>query len=225
MSKDAMEIIADDREQSSGLLEAFSAFDNISLRVERLALGDYLIDGRLLVERKTISDLVVSIKDGRLFSQACRLADSDLLTVVLLEGTGMDLASIKMRREAIQGALITVTLYLGIPVLRSMDPEESARLMIYAAKQGRAIAQNALPRRGRRAKGKRAVQSRILQGLPQVGPERAKRLLDHFGSVERTFTAEAEQLREVEGIGEGVAETLRWSVKERSDTYEGWCID
>ena len=136
----------------------------------------------------------------------------------------MDLASIKMRREAIQGALITVTLYLGIPVLRSMDPEESARLMIYAAKQGRAIAQNALPRRGRRAKGKRAVQSRILQGLPQVGPERAKRLLDHFGSVERTFTAEAEQLCEVEGIGEGVAETLRWSVKERSDTYEGWCI-
>ena len=81
-----------------------------------------------------------------------------------------------------------------------------------------------MPRRGRRAKGKRAVQSRILQGLPMVGPDRAKRLLDHFGSVERTLTAEAQQLREVEGIGEGVAETLRWSVEERNAEYGGWSL-
>ena len=220
MNREVIEIIADDREQTSGLLEALSAFEHISVRTERLTLGDYLIDGRLLVERKTLVDLVVSIKDGRLFSQACRLANSDLLTMLLLEGTGMDLAKTKMRREAIQGALINVTLYLGIPVLRSMGPEESARLMLYAAKQGRAIAQNALPRRGRRAKGKRAVQSKILQGLPLVGPDRAKRLLDHFGSVEKTLTAKARQLREVEGIGEGVAKTLRWSVEERNAKYE-----
>ncbi len=223
MNGELIEIIVDDREHASGLLEAFSAFEHVSVRVERLKLGDYLIDGTLLVERKTLSDLVVSIVDGRLFSQACRLADSDLLTLLLLEGSGLlleetekNLANTKMRREAIQGALLHVTLYLGIPILRSMDPEESVRLMLYAARQGRAIAQNALPRRGKRAKGKRAVQSRILQGLPQVGPGRAKRLLDHFGSVERTLTAKVDELREVEGIGEYVAETVRWSVEETS---------
>jgi DNA excision repair protein ERCC-4 len=224
MNREAIEIIADDREQSSELMQAFSRYDNISVRSDRLTLGDYLINGRLLVERKTIADLVASIKDGRLFSQACRLADSEYLTMVLLEGTGNDLANTRMRREAIQGALITVTLFLGIPVLRSMSPEESARLMLYAAKQDRAIAQDLLPRHGRRAKGKRAVQARILQGLPQVGPERAKRLLDHFGSVERTFTAEAEQLQEVDGIGAGVATTIRWSVKEVNEQYEEWSI-
>ena len=64
MSGEVYEIIADDREQSSKLLEALAAFDRVSVRVERLALGDYLIDGGLLVERKTIADLVVSIKDG-----------------------------------------------------------------------------------------------------------------------------------------------------------------
>ena len=101
-----------------------------------------------------------------------------------------------------------------------MAPEESARLMIYAARQGRAIAQHCLPRRGRRAKGKRAVQSKILQGLPQVGPERAKHLLDHFGSVESALTAKIEELREVEGIGEYVAETLRWAVREEDQQID-----
>jgi|GEM_PF-171954 len=226
MNGEVIEIVADDRERSSGLLEAFSALEHASVRVERLVLGDYLIDGMLLVERKTLSDLIVSIVDGRLFSQACRLADSDLLTLFLLEGNGLSgngkyFANTKMRREAVQGALLNMTLYLGIPMLRSTGPEESARLMLYAARQGRAIAQNALPRRGKRAKGKRAVQSRILQGLPQVGPERAKRLLDHFGSVEKALTAEAQELREVEGIGEYVAETLRWSVEENSTDYTG----
>jgi DNA excision repair protein ERCC-4 len=224
MSKEVIEIVVDDREQASGLVEVFSALEYVSVRIERLTLGDYLIDDRLIVERKTMADLVASIKDGRLFSQACRLADSDLLTAILLEGTAMDLANSEMRRAAIQGALINVTLYLGIPLLRSKTNEESARLMIYAAKQGRAIAQHTLPRRGRRAKGKRAVQSRILQGLPQVGPKRAKRLLDHFGSVEKTITAETEQLRKVEGIGEWVADTMRWSVQERITDYQGTCI-
>ena len=219
MSNEVIEIVVDDREQNSGLAEEFSAFEYVSVQVARLTLGDYVIDDRLIVERKTIADLVASIKDGRLFSQGCRLADSDLLTAILLEGTAKDLTKTRMRRAAIQGALINVTLYLGIPLLRSMNPNESARLMIYAAKQGRAIAQHTLPRRGRRANSKRAVQSRILQGLPQVGPKRAKRLLDHFGSVEKTITAETKQLRRVEGIGEWVADTMRWSVQEKIAEY------
>jgi len=39
------------------------------------------------------------------------------------EGTAADLAGSGMRREAIQGALIGLTLYLGIPLLRSQGNE------------------------------------------------------------------------------------------------------
>lgn len=218
MVKD-MEIIVDDREKSTKLMDALSARGDVVLRVERLPLGDYLIDNKLLIERKTIMDLVVSIKDGRLFSQACRLVESDYLAAVLLEGTGADFKQTGMRREAVQGALVTLTLYLGLPVLRSRDANESARIMFYAARQGRAIVQDTLQRRGRRAKGKRTVQSKILQGLPLVGPQRAKQLLDHFGCVERTLTAGVDELQQVEGIGKNIAETLRWAVKENAAEY------
>jgi ERCC4-type nuclease len=81
-----------------------------------------------------------------------------------------------MRREALQGALITVGLFFGLPILRARDGEESARLMLYAARQGRAFAGGALPRRGERPKGKRKTQLAILQSLPGVGAERAEKL-------------------------------------------------
>ncbi len=99
-------------------------------------------------ERKTFHDLAASIKDGRLFSQTRRMACSQLESVLILEGTAADLSSSKMRREAIRGALISVSVIFGVPLLRSRSPEETARLIVYAARQIREIATGALPRKG-----------------------------------------------------------------------------
>lgn len=72
-----------------------------------MPLGDFEVDERLLFERKTLVDLVASIKDGRLFSQACRMANGDRLAAIILEGTTRGLSQSGMRREAIQGASAT----------------------------------------------------------------------------------------------------------------------
>jgi ERCC4-type nuclease len=214
-----LSIIVDDRELSSGVVDLLRERDGVSIAVERLPVGDYRIDDFLLVERKTLLDLVASIKDGRLFAQGCRLADSQLWTALILEGTGRDLAGSAMRREAIQGALVTLTLYLGIPLLRSRDPQETARIMLCAARQGRAISSGALPRKGRRPRGKYRTQTHVLQGLPGVGPERAKLLLDRFGSVEAVATAELEELESVRGIGRTTAKAIHWAVKDATPGY------
>jgi len=55
--------------------------------------------------------------------------------------------------------------------------------------------------------------------LPGIGPERARRLLVHFSSVEAVVTANADALCAVHGIGKGVAEKLRWSVEEPQIEY------
>jgi len=95
---------------------------------------------------------------------------------------------------------VTLTLFMGIPLLRSMDPEETATLMLFAARQGRAVASGALPRKGRRPQGKARVQNRLLQGLPGIGPERARRLLERFGTIEAVIAAPADALASVPGI-------------------------
>ena len=223
----AFSMRVDDREVSSPVLAALRRHPEFRIQVERLTVGDYLIDDSLLFERKTLMDLAASIKDGRLFAQAERLASAGPRGALILEGTAKDLTESRMRREAIQGALVTLTLFFGLPLLRARDPDESARLMLFAARQQRSFARGALPRHGKRPRGKARLQSHILQGLPRIGPERAKRLIEHFGSIEAVIAADARALTEVPGIGDAVAETIRWAVREipagiYSATFPSW---
>ncbi|MCP4699213.1 MAG: nuclease [Gammaproteobacteria bacterium] len=212
-----IEFRADDRERGSGVIEEWQSRTDVIVTVERLPLGDYAVDNLLLFERKTLPDLAASIKDGRVFQQACRLAASSVRGVLILEGVSADLAKSGMRREAIQGTLIHITLFLGIPLLRAKNPQESAHLMLYAARQARAFTDQAATARhfpGKRPRGKRKTQLHLLQGLPGIGPERARILLDAFGSVEAVFKANASELQYASGIGDKTAREIRWAVSE-----------
>jgi DNA excision repair protein ERCC-4 len=222
-----VQIIADDRENPSGVIEALRKHDGAEVSVRRLPLGDYLLDERLLFERKTWRDFAVSLKDGRLFEQGLRLAASPLLKAMIIEGRSNDLAESGMRREAVQGALISLTLFLGIPLLRSADAEESARLMLYAARQFDHIARQTPPRlfKGKRPKGKRKTQMRILQSLPGIGPGIAHNLLEHFGSIEAVLSADEQALASVAGIGAGRAKSIRWAVGEQWASYSLFSTD
>ena len=64
-------------------------------------------------------------------------------------------------------------------------------------------------RGGYRPKRLKTKQLYLLQGLPQVGPMLAKRLIEHFESVSNIINASIEELMEVEGIGTSVASTIR----------------
>jgi len=213
-TRKSISIIADDRERNSAVTKTLLALDHVAFGVERLAVGDYLADNRLAFERKTLKDFAASIIDGRLFDQMIRLASCPYTGILILEGTGRDLAASGMRREAIQGALITVTLILGIPLLRSQAPEETARLMVYATRQMQSFARGGLQRHGFRPRSKRKRQLFILQGLPGIGREKAARLLDKFGSVAAVVTAQKHELLAVEGIGENIADGIKSVVSE-----------
>jgi len=210
--KNPIHIIADDRENKSDVIKSLSEFENVELSIQRLTMGDYQVENLLIVERKTIKDFAISIIDGRLFKQMIRLENSNFKSALILEGTTIDTAEIGMTRESIQGALITVSLILGIPILRSKDPFETARLIVYISRQIESIDSGGIPRHGYRPKAKRKRQLYILQGLPGIGPERADRLLDRFGSVEAAISASSSELQSVDGIGLGVADKIRWAV-------------
>ena len=214
-----VDIVSDDRERASGVIAFLGGIPQVSLRIERLASGDYLADRRLLFERKTLQDLARSIVDGRLFKQMVRLTKSKYKAVLILEGTGKDAEHLGVRREALQGALITISLVLGIPVLRSMAPEETARLIVYTARQVASLGNAGYPRPGNRPKTKKGRQLFILQGLPGVGHERALRLLEKFGSVEAVMLASRDDLLTVEGVGAKTSDRIRWAVSEKIELY------
>ena len=67
----------------------------------------------------------------------------------------------------------------------------------------------------RRLRGKRQVES-ALDGLAGVGPARKKALIERFGSAAAVRRASVEELREVTGISESLARSIRAALAEES---------
>jgi len=202
-------IAVDDRERGSGVIEALRTHPNVELTVRRLELGDYFIDRTLIVERKTLSDFALSVVDGRLFTQASRLARTDRARpCFILEGAERDHPNLVISRSAMQGAIIALTVVFGLPLLRSTCPRETADLILYAADQLQRRSSTSPKRQGYNPKGLARQQSLLLQAIPEIGPARAKLLLETFGSTAGVASATVEYLRAVEGIGESASKNI-----------------
>lgn len=213
-------ILIDDRERGCVAAAGLEALPEISCTYQRLDLGDYQVDGKLVVERKTFRDFVASIEDGRIFRQAWRMAGGELRPLLIIEGGAREFNGCAMRREAMQGALLTVSLIWGIPVLRALDGAETAGLILFAARQLRRATRGIVFRPGRRPRGKRQAQFRILQGLPGVGPRRAQALLEKFQNVEAAMIADEATLMEIPSIAKKIAHRIRWAVSEVQVPYK-----
>ncbi len=57
-------VVADNRERNSEIIKFLSDADKVSVGVKRLSVGDYLVDHRLVFERKTLNDFALSENRG-----------------------------------------------------------------------------------------------------------------------------------------------------------------
>ncbi|MCE9612965.1 MAG: nuclease [Lentisphaerae bacterium] len=201
-------ILIDDRECHAGVADVLRACPDLDVRVRHLTTGDYVIPGRLQIERKTVLDFAQSLFDGRLFTQAIRMRARHLPGILIIEGPSRPPSTFGLTRQALQGALVTLSVVLGLPVLRAANACETADLIRFSALQIARHNRGAPARPGYRPTGRRRRQLFILQGLPGIGPHRAEALLDAFGSVARVCQADADELAAVSGIGPHTAERL-----------------
>lgn len=202
----AQRIVVDNRERCSRVAEALWRLPGVSVAIRRLELGDYQVSDSLIVERKTLADFARSVRDCRLFTQVGRLSrHRKMRTCLILEGTSDCYPRLAIPKPAFQGAMITVTLVFGLPVLRSATPEDTADLILYAANQLRRREVRPPRRRGFKVTGNRRRQILLLQTIPDVGPKKAEILLDTFRTPAGIAKASVDELRSVDGIGEVAA--------------------
>jgi ERCC4-type nuclease len=112
-------------------------FKDIKLVSEILPLGDIIInDGTndcLIIERKSLSDLGASIKDGRYEEQSYRLNGLDHHNhniIYLIEGDLMRFNTFKERidKQTLYSAMISINYFKGFSVLRTYNMDETALL-------------------------------------------------------------------------------------------------
>jgi ERCC4-type nuclease len=195
-------------ERHAPLFDLARKCDDFNVQMMHLAVGDYVIDGVVVVERKTYADFATSLADGRLFPQAAALARSPLRPVILLEGPKPPRMP-DVHPHALKGALVSLAIMWRLPVLHARNPEDSLRILCFLARQLAQSGCRILRRYDRKPKRLTSRKLYALQGLPGVGPELANRLLLQFGSIERVITAGEAQLMYVRGVGPKKAARIR----------------
>jgi ERCC4-type nuclease len=119
-------------------IEMISNFKDIKLVPVQLPLGDIILnDGQndlIIIERKSLSDLAASIKDGRYEEQSYRLKNlwhHNHNIIYLIEGDFNRFNSFKDRIDklTLYSALLSINYFKGFSVWRSMSIDETA-LMI-----------------------------------------------------------------------------------------------
>lgn len=208
-----LQVSIDDREPDT-LEQEFRKLGNMIIHRRRLEVGDYLFDRDFLVERKSISDFCLSIKDGRLFQQAGKLRNSRIPSCLILEGKNKEFKNTDFSSKALQGILLSMSLAFRLPVLRTKNIEETVQVMLQGFKQltrDKLGEQHFYPRPSpsKLKKDPLLVQKiHILEGFPGIGADKAARLLLKYGNLEAVFAANADDLLDVPGIGKKTVDVI-----------------
>ena len=202
-----MEIRVDYREKESGLIDLLKK-ESVFIEVKKVPYGDYIINESITIERKTSRDFLISIIDGRLFNQLSNLKKYCANPILLIEGNPYK-TDLNFDPMAIKGTLISAEAIWYIPIIFSRSKEDTKDIFMMIGRQDESYIDVIPLRGGYRPKRLKSKQLYLLQGLPQVGPMLAKRLMEHFRAVSRIMNASIEQLTEVEGVGRVSAKKIR----------------
>ncbi len=208
-----MKIRVDYREKASGLVDLLKNED-LLIEIKKVPYGDYVINDSITIERKTARDFLVSIIDGRLFNQLSNLKKHCLNPILLVEGNPYK-TELNFDQMAIKGALLSAQAIWHIPVIFSRSKEDTRNILLMIGRQDQTYMDVVPLRGGYRPKRLKSKQLYLLQGLPQIGPLLAKRLIERFRSVSHVMNASIKELTEVDGIGRASAEKIREVLDEK----------
>ena len=200
----------DTQEQRSGIPALLAAMPQVHIEVTPLRIGDYDVGGNpcRVFERKTGSDFLISLAQGRLFAQLTVLLKSRFAPILLLEGDPLRVSHSEMRPESIRGALTYIAAILRVPILPSSGPADSARLVYAAARQCQVGHAAHGPAGGRRGASLPEQQMQIVLSLPGIGRVTARAVCTRFRSLHDLLNADAATLATVPGVSPARAAAL-----------------
>jgi ERCC4-type nuclease len=144
-----MKLILDERETT--LYERCLALTNPAIILEKIVLpmGDAIIKTNddkelIIVERKSLQDLLSSIKDGRYKEQSYRLQNCcggmPHNVMYIIEGAFSQLRNPALEKRIIYSAMTTLSAFKGFSVIRTSSVQETADwLLAYVDKMGREL--------------------------------------------------------------------------------------
>ncbi|MDP3780550.1 MAG: ERCC4 domain-containing protein [Nitrosopumilaceae archaeon] len=214
MKLDQLRIIVDEREKKSGIPDLLKAV-GVNIEIKTLLVGDYIVAPEIVVERKSIRDLISSIFDGRLFDQCNRLREHFQHPVILMEGNVDEIEEFTENPLVFYGALSSIALDFKIPVLPTPNATHTAKLLVSMSSRKEA-AKGPFLKKIKKSSDLQRQQLSVLCSLPGVGEKLATRMLEKFGTPLRVLGASSVELSKVEGLGKERAKKIKEMLESKS---------
>ena len=208
---EAVEIVADQREMDANIARDLSRREEIDVRLETLAVGDYVCSDRVAVERKSVADFVDSLVGGdrSVFEQVGAMARHYSRPIVVVEGEGL-YEQRDVHPNAVRGALSSLAVDFGASVLRTESEADTTELLAVIAGREQATADREVSVHGEKAsKTLSEQQEYVVASIAEIGPVTARSLLEEFGTVEAVMIATEDELQDADGVGQVTAERIR----------------
>ena len=199
-------IICDNRETASAVVRTLSLM-GVGLKLEHLAVADYILSERVGIERKSAQDFNDSIKDGRLFNELFELKNNFVRPILILEGDPFMNSNIN--QNALYGAITSIILNLGITIYKTNDPSDSAMFIYQLAKKEQSDSKKEVKLRfDKKPLEISSLLEYIVAGIPGINALRAKNLLKELHSLQEIFNADIGDLMKVENVGKKIAQEI-----------------
>lgn len=200
----------DSNEASKAPKIANALMENFDVIIDHLSCGDYLFIGSedhrpLLVERKTVTDFMGSIKDRLIPQLKCLKEFEEKGDVCLLfEGwMGLIRKRTKWKNASASRFLESVALVWRVPIIPSADYVWTIEWFKAKAKSmGKPKEKKIYSLRPSARKWLDTEdQARyLLEGIRGIGPKKATFLLEKFGSIRNIVNASREDIEKVIGV-------------------------
>jgi Fanconi anemia group M protein len=209
-------VYVDTRERNSGIAKKLSEM-GANVDIKQLDVADFLVSERVAVERKTCTDFLQSLIDGRLMSQMSEMCRNFGNPLLIIEGNACNIYTERnINPNAIRGAIASIAVKFGIPIIYTTDAEDTAAFIYILAKREQEGKVKEIALRGeKKAMSLNEWQRFVVESLPNVSSVLAKRFLEHFGSVEAVINAQEKELQAVEGVGKKKAARVREIIRAK----------
>ncbi|MHA1881574.1 MAG: ERCC4 domain-containing protein [Candidatus Thorarchaeota archaeon] len=199
-------ILIDHREDDALVFQIVHEVGNCE--VTRLPVGDYIV-GDTIIERKSATDFVNSLKSGRLWDQALKMSELEEYSkmFVVIGNIRKELFRRKVPRMSYYGTLAKLVRSFNISVIELRYDTEFITFLKMLLKQITKKTEKPTLKR-KKYDNYYDVAEDMLTIIPGVGRKTAKSLMKHFGCLRRIAWANESDFVNVPGIGKKVAEKI-----------------